>query len=349
MKKHLLVIEDNTDVRENLTDILELSGFQVTAAIDGKDGVEKALEVKPDLIVCDVMMPVLDGFGVLNILSKRTETYSIPFIFLTAKTEKEDIRRGMTLGADDYVTKPFYKDELLRVIDIRLKKAEKLSKNIGRAGSQLSSFIDAAKGFEELEKLSDNRKERALARKEVLFREGDYPRYFYRLKSGRIKLFKTNEYGKELILKNISPGDFFGYTPIIENSEYGYSAAASDKSELSLIPREDFISLLYSNRDVSAGFIKLLANNVSQKEEQLLSLAYNSVRKRTAEVLLTIYKQQNETGEINILREDLSRMVGTAKESVIRILTEFKRDKYIKIIEGSIEVLSKEELENISG
>ena len=178
MKKHLLVIEDNTDVRENLTDILELSGFQVTAAIDGKDGVEKALEVKPDLIVCDVMMPVLDGFGVLNILSKRTETYSIPFIFLTAKTEKEDIRRGMTLGADDYVTKPFYKDELLRVIDIRLKKAEKLSKNIGRAGSQLSSFIDAAKGFEELEKLSDNRKERALARKEVFLEKEIIPVIF---------------------------------------------------------------------------------------------------------------------------------------------------------------------------
>jgi len=349
MKKHLLVIEDNTEVRENLTDILELSGFEVTAAVDGKDGVEKAVKVQPDLIICDVMMPNLDGFGVLNILSKRTETYGIPFVFLTAKTEKEDIRRGMTLGADDYVTKPFYKDELLRVVEIRLNKAEKLRKSGGNEQNKLVSFFNAAKGFEELKKLSNDKRERLFGRKESIFKEGDYPRYFYQLKSGKVKVFNTNDYGKELILQNIKPGDFFGYTPIIENTEYQYSATAIEKSELVLIPREDFTNLLYANRDVSASFIKILANNVAKKEEQLLSLAYNSVRKRTANALLSIYAQQANKGEINVLREDLARMVGTAKESVIRILTEFKNDEWIDINDGSISILDKDSIANVPG
>ena len=115
-KKRILVIEDNQEVRENLEEILELYGYDVTSAEDGKVGVDKAIEMLPDLILCDVMMPRLDGFGVLNILSKRRETASIPFIFLTAKAEKSDFRRGMNLGADDYIAKPFYKDELLSVL-----------------------------------------------------------------------------------------------------------------------------------------------------------------------------------------------------------------------------------------
>ena len=116
----ILVIEDNQDVRENLIEILELSNFTVLAAEDGLKGVEIAQTQIPDLILCDVMMPKLDGFGVLNILGKRPDTSGIPFVFLTAKAERSDFRRGMNLGADDYVTKPFYKDELLSVIETRL-------------------------------------------------------------------------------------------------------------------------------------------------------------------------------------------------------------------------------------
>lgn len=126
--KKILVIEDNQDVRETLAEILELAGYIVHTAEDGAIGAKKALENTPDLIICDVMMPKLDGFGVLNILSKRPETADVPFVFLTAKTEKDDFRRGMNLGADDYITKPFYKDELLQVIETRLRKSERLKK-----------------------------------------------------------------------------------------------------------------------------------------------------------------------------------------------------------------------------
>ena len=111
--KTILIIEDNTDVRENLEEILQLSGFKVHTAENGKIGVTKAQEVIPDLIICDIMMPELDGYGVLRIVGSQPKTADIPFIFLTAKTEREDFRKGMGLGADDYITKPFDDVELI--------------------------------------------------------------------------------------------------------------------------------------------------------------------------------------------------------------------------------------------
>ncbi|MBR9919627.1 MAG: response regulator [Bacteroidetes bacterium] len=346
--KKILVIEDNEEVRENLEEILELSGYAVDGAEDGKVGVELAMADPPDLILCDVMMPKLDGYGVLNILSKKPETAAIPFIFLTAKADKEDLRRGMNLGADDYITKPFYKDELLQVIETRLKKNEKLQRDFNPDESGLSAFINEARAYEELKKLSADRKIRTYKPKESLFAEDDYPRYLYFVKSGQIKLYKTNDFGKELILKLLGPGDFFGYTPLIEQINYPYSAAATEETEVSLVPREDFSQLLFANRDVSARFIQLLAQNIREKEKQLLELAYNSVRKRVANALLVIGKQQ-DSPKIHLLREDLARIVGTAKESVIRMLAEFKEDGYISIEDGVIHIIDEEKLENMPG
>lgn len=120
--KKILIIEDNDEVRENTAEIIELSNYKVITAENGKAGVELALAEKPDLIICDIMMPVLDGYGVYHLLGKHTETASIPFIFLTAKSEKTDFRRGMEMGADDYITKPFDGIELLNAIEVRLKK-----------------------------------------------------------------------------------------------------------------------------------------------------------------------------------------------------------------------------------
>src|SRR5436190_22776268 len=105
--KTILIIEDNNDVRENTAEILELSNYRVLQAENGKLGVEVAQKMKPDLIICDIMMPVLDGYGVIHLLNKNPDTASIPFIFLTAKSERIDFRKGMEMGADDYIAKPF--------------------------------------------------------------------------------------------------------------------------------------------------------------------------------------------------------------------------------------------------
>jgi DNA-binding NarL/FixJ family response regulator len=126
--KKILVIEDEPEMRRNLTTILRLEGFQPVAAEHGRRGVELARTERPDLILCDVMMPELDGHGVLRELHDDPDTMNVPFVFLTAKGEKADVRGGMNLGADDYLTKPVDKADLLRCIHTRLARAEQLAR-----------------------------------------------------------------------------------------------------------------------------------------------------------------------------------------------------------------------------
>src|SRR5881227_1670750 len=128
--KKILLIEDNDDIRDNTAEILELSNYKVIVAENGKVGVEKAIMHTPDLIICDIMMPVLDGYGVLHALQRNDALKHTPFIFLTAKTERGDFRKGMELGADDYITKPFDGTELLNTVDRRIKKMEMLKKDL---------------------------------------------------------------------------------------------------------------------------------------------------------------------------------------------------------------------------
>jgi two-component system sensor histidine kinase/response regulator len=128
MAKKILVIEDTAEVRENIAEILESEGFEVFKAENGEIGISMAEKVQPDLILCDIMMPGKDGYEVLEELRKKVLTSTTPFIFLTAKNTREDLRRGMALGADDYISKPFTIDELISSVNTRLKKAEEFRK-----------------------------------------------------------------------------------------------------------------------------------------------------------------------------------------------------------------------------
>lgn len=125
--KYLLVIEDDGDIRDVLCEMLELAGYEVQQAANGKEGLKSILEKRPDLVLCDVDMPMLNGFELLEVLNTRLKNEVIPpFVFLTAKVEKSDIRMGMNLGADDYILKPFKYSELLKVVELRLKKRQKM-------------------------------------------------------------------------------------------------------------------------------------------------------------------------------------------------------------------------------
>lgn len=124
MRKKILIIEDDTDVRENLITLLSEEGYNVSSAKDGLTGVKLVKEDSPDLIICDIMMSGINGYEVLGELIKGNLIRTIPFIFLTAKADIENIRLGMQLGADDYIPKPFSSDELLNSIETRLKKVE---------------------------------------------------------------------------------------------------------------------------------------------------------------------------------------------------------------------------------
>lgn len=118
----ILVIEDEDDIRSNLCEMLSAENFEAIEAENGNVGVQRALSTLPDLILCDIMMPELDGYGVLEQVRQHPSTEATPFIFLTAKAAKTDLRQGMDLGADDYLTKPFTRDELLTAIAARLEK-----------------------------------------------------------------------------------------------------------------------------------------------------------------------------------------------------------------------------------
>ena len=120
--KKILLIEDNSNIRENTAEILELASYMVLSAENGKIGVELAIQEVPDLIICDIMMSKIDGYSVLTALREDPATATIPFIFLTAKVERDDLRLGMELGADDYITKPCTPTELLSAIATRLEK-----------------------------------------------------------------------------------------------------------------------------------------------------------------------------------------------------------------------------------
>lgn len=343
--KKILVIEDNRDVRENLAELLELSGYCVQTAANGKIGVDIALHETPDLILCDVMMPELDGYGVLHILSKRQTTADVPFIFLTAKSEKEDFRRGMTMGADDYITKPFDDVQLLETIEARLQKTERLKQTASPEVRGIDVFFNESRAQEALLQLTENRETRFYRKKDIIFREGNYPRWLYYIQSGEVKIFKTSDDGRDFIVKLSKPSDFLGYLALLNEKPYTESAAAIEDTELKLIPQEDFNKLVFGNKDVSTRFIKFLASHIAAQEQQLLDLAYNSVRKRVADALLKLYQQ--DKNEINILREDLAALAGTAKETAIRTLADFKAEKIINIRESVITILQVEKLKNL--
>lgn len=350
MNEKILLIEDDEIIRENTSEILELANYQVTAAENGKAGVRKAKELLPDLIICDIMMPELDGYGVLHMLGMDPATSSIPFIFLTAKAEKSEIRKGMTLGADDYLTKPYEETDLLKTIEGRLKRNKAIKQHFPKSIEGLNDFLKTAGGLEELEELSQSKQVRNYKKKDIIYYEGDSPNALYFLNKGKVKTYRVNEDAKEYITGLVKQGDFFGYLPIMENRSYDECAEALEEVEVCRIAKQDFLDLLQKNRDVSTQFIKMISNDLIERERKLLSLAYDPVRKRTANALLELkerYGAGEEPYKIDLMRSDLASMVGTASESVIRTLAEFKEDGLIHINGKEITLLEPEKLRKI--
>ncbi|MBM3412252.1 MAG: response regulator [Bacteroidetes bacterium] len=349
-QKTILIIDDNADIRENTAEILSLAGYKTTMAENGKKGIELALTQKPDLIVCDIMMPELDGYGVLHLLRKNPETEDIPLIFLTAKAERSDLRKGMEMGADDYVTKPFEEIELMNAIESRLRKYETLNKRYHPNGKGLSEFSNDLRKNGLFNFNPEKYNAELYAKKQVIYSEGKRSRYLYYIVRGKVKGFKTHDDGKEYITDLYSDGDFLGYPSLIDETNYIDTAVALEDTEIVQLPREEFLELIECNIQVATKFIRIVAQNMKEKEERLLSLAYSSLRKRVAKALVDIHQKFNNTDNntrIAISREDIAHYVGTATESLIRTLSDFKSEKLIEIKEGKIIIIQLEKLKNL--
>ncbi len=343
--KIILLIEDNEIIRENSAEILELAGYKVIQAENGKSGVDLALLNTPDLVICDIMMPVLDGYGVLQIFSQNPQLSGIPFIFLTAKTERSDLRRGMELGADDYLTKPFDESELLGAVASRIQRFKHLRDDYDLKANGLNEFLDDAKEIANLKSLSEDRRVHYVSKKQVIYQEGEAASRLYFLKSGRVKTVRTAHTGKEFLTKLYQAGEFFGYLALLEGTPHHDSAIAVDDSELIYIPREDFSLLLMLNPKVGHEFICLLAGRVSEREQQLLTMAYSSIRRRVADTLISLQGQTDDPdGYIRFSRDDLAAMIGTAPETLTRTLSEFKQDGLVELTVRKVKIIEPEKL-----
>ena len=350
MERTILVIDDNTDIRENTSEILELAGYKTFTAENGKKGVEVAIKERPSVIVCDIMMPELDGYGVLHMLRKNPDTQNIPFIFLTAKTERGDFRKGMEMGADDYITKPFEDIELLNAVETRLKKSEILEQKYSPTPQGLSQFLKDVKSTGLIQHLSEQYDAENYDKKQMLYQEGKRPRYLFYLIKGKVKGFRSHEDGKEYITNLYSDGDFIGYSALIEDVNYADSASILEDSRIMLIPRDEFQQMIYGDISIASKFIHIITRNVKEKEERLLNLAYSSLRKRVAKALVDIVEKfhlKELKNPIEISREDIAQYVGTATESLIRTLSDFKAEKLIEIKSGKIMVNDVEKLKHL--
>ena len=328
-----------------------MAHYRTQTAENGKLGLEKAFEFQPDLIVCDVVMPELDGYGVIQAIQKNPGLAHIPFVFLTGKSEKEEIRKAMDLGADDYLTKPFSCTELLSAIETRMKKIELARKDFIAEIEITNGTSDHLSESDLFQSLTEGRVINRYKKKQVIFSEGNHPNRLYYVVKGKVKAYKSNDFGKELVTELYGPSDFLGHVSILENAVYKRNAEAMEDTELAVIPREDFMELINNHPQALRKFIQLLAGDVTQKEERLISMAYNSLRKKVADALLTLQAKYKETNEqefsINISRESLASISGTATESLIRTLSDFKQEKLIAIRDGRIYITNTSKLERM--
>jgi CRP/FNR family transcriptional regulator, cyclic AMP receptor protein len=350
-RKKILLIEDNEDIRDNTSEILELANYEVRVAENGKRGVEAAIEFLPDLIICDIMMPELDGFGVLHAIQRNDQIKNTPFIFLTAKSERGDFRKGMESGADDYITKPFSGIELLNTVERRIKKIDWLKEEVFHGLDGLANLVKVTSGKSPWVALTEDRTIDKHKKKHIIYFEGNRPQNLYFLLSGKVKTYKTNSDGKELVMNLFTAGDFLGHIALLEGTLYWDTAEALEDSELVIIPKEDFDKLINNDKEVARKFIQILAENVSFKESQLLAMAYNSLRKKVADALLMVrWKYDEKSGEkfsIDMTRESLANIAGTATESLVRTLSDFKNEKLIDIVDGKILLIDQKKLENL--
>ena len=350
--KKILVIEDNLSVLENTAELLELSNYYVLTAENGKKGVEVAIREKPDLILCDIMMPEVDGYGVLHILHSHHELNHTPFIFLSAKSDRDDFRKGMELGADDYISKPFTPTELLNAIQRQLQKSDLVRQEIAEVLKGVIPLHFHTSSKQALSSFVGGRSTSCFKKKQIVYFEGNRPLYLFYVQKGKVKTFKTSDEGKELITGLYNAGEFFGYVSMLEGTVYKETAQVVEDTELISIPKAEFEELIYYNPEVAKTFMKFLSHSLVEKEQQLLNIAYNSLRKKVADALLLMKEKFSQTQTdgfitIQLSRENMAAIAGTATESFIRTLTEFKNEKLIDIKDGNVVILNEAKLRNM--
>jgi CheY-like chemotaxis protein len=341
--KKILLIEDAPDLASAMAEVLKLERYEVLTAWDGRTGIEKTHNEHPDLIVCDLAAPEPSGYAVLEMLQQDITTSSIPFVLLTTSNERQDYRKAMELGADDYLVKPFEATELLKTIESRLIKCDNRHQRPSVTEQKYRSCF-LTDTIPPWNKLFENcHCVHPYHKKQVIYAEGNYPTCMYYILKGKVKSFKVSESGRELVTGLFDQGDFFGYAPLLEGCVYPDSAATLEETTLAVISGEQFDNMVLNDGQGMMYFLKMIAGNISEKEKLLLGLAYDPLRKKIARALLLLQEKFGRNDPlasiVKMNREGLASVAGTAKESMIRTLAAFKHEKLIEIAEdGSIRI-----------
>ncbi|MEO7047854.1 MAG: Crp/Fnr family transcriptional regulator, partial [Ferruginibacter sp.] len=239
----------------------------------------------------------------------------------------------------------------LNAVDGRLKKIDLLKKEFSPGLEGLHDLMKTMPGKDGMKFLTEGRNINKYKKKQAIYTEANYPNSLFFILKGKVKTYKANDAGKELVTELYNTGDFLGHVALLEGTVYNDTAEALEDSELAVIPKEDFDELVNMDPEVSKQFMRLLAKNIAAKENKLIGIAYNSLRKKVADALILLQKKyQQKKGDgfsIDISRESLATIAGTATESLIRTLGEFRNEKLIEIKGGDIFILDQKKLENL--
>ena len=348
--KTVLLIEDDLTLLANTKEFLELYNYKVWYAKNGEIGVNLAFQTNPDIIVCNIMLPVLDGYGVYDLLKKNETTRSIPFIFLSEKTRINDPGNGMNLEAVDYVTKPFNIKDLINTIESRLAKNDILNHNtkkkpfpVTSEPLNISTLVQLQDYFKKTGQFNDVNKN------EVIYKERKNAYSIYFVEKGIVKTHRMDEFGKELITGIYKKGDFLGFYTFKKLSSYPETATALENGSLFSLSTKEFQEILGGSHKLTLELAQLLSENLAELRSHLLEMAYGSVLKKTTNTILKFIDgtQENLHEAIKISRSDLASIAGISTESLIRSLSLLKKEKLIDIEGRNIKILNLQELYHI--
>ncbi|MES1224417.1 MAG: response regulator, partial [Bacteroidota bacterium] len=332
--------------------MLELEAYEVLTATNGKEGVEIAFSEVPDIIFCDIRMPDLDGYSVLYLIGKNKRTMHIPFIFLTALTERLQVKKGLGLGAAGYVKKPFTEKDLLQAMNSVTRQ------RTDEEAARLCTVQDITDVMIHAELIGAPISVEGLAKKIIyrhagLFLENGQPDSVYYVVSGRVRSYLFNDNHIKFTTNLHGPGEFLGYAAILEGTVHKDNAEADEDSVLLTIPVNDFLQLINFKRSLAEQIVELLSGFDPQNVKKIMSLVYLSYRNKVVETLLEIsYKTEPHKEQRDLEHEKLKRHInqyaGSINEYLHGILDELCADNLICIKEGNIVIHDEKKLMNLS-
>jgi CRP-like cAMP-binding protein/CheY-like chemotaxis protein len=345
----ILFIEDQSENGENIRQLLGLSNYRVIVAADGREGMTRAIAERPDLVLCETHSCAIDGYGVIQALQHHPETRGIPVILLTAAEAKDEFRKAMEAGADDFLARPFEGVELLRAVEACLERHRNRLPGVHGVPAMHSS-----KGSdipEQSDWRPDEHDTRYYKKRTILYMEGQRASQIWYVISGKVKTYMVHADGKELITSICGPGDCLGCAAAVQGGAYTDNAQVLEETGLVAIPRPEFMHLMSSDPAFMRQLIKWLSRNTRKQESGLLNLAYSSLRKKVANGIVRLYdssRGEKDGGNyISISRDNLAAIIGSAPESLTRTLSDFKREHLIEIADGRIYLLDEGGLRNM--